>query len=665
MEYKPKNRDWVKNAAIVFLSLLLVLTFFSNTWMNRSLPEVATQNVASGSITARVRGTGTVTAVGTHTVKAAETREIRAVMVKVGQSVEAGDVLFILGQGDATALETAQENLRQLEISYQRAAINAPTSDYALERRRIQLAQNDYDKAKAEADSAWSKLMGQMTEEERNQLEQLRTKIDYATSVLEQQNTTADTELARADSAVSEAKARYNILQAEVLRRGLENDTRLLAAAPGTGLRVVLLSAVPSEIPNETPNETPNEAPNETPNEAPNETPKEAPNETPNETPNEAPNGEGGGQLPSFNAEPNAENGGSAASSLLGGTSGQTGEQGKDTTDSSTSDAVSSAGLDMDDQKLIDERNAAKKAMVAAETYRATLTFPERDAQAAYVAQLEQEYQAMLDKAGSSIQFLAYYNAAVDRLEEAELALRQLQSELNAKQASDALNQQLSYLDLLDYSQQIEKAKQKIADLSGGEQNQITAPVAGTVLTVECTPGDTKAKNDVLATLEVPDMGYTLSFTVTNDQARRLKVGDPGSVSNYYWGNAVNATLSSIKTDPKNPQTNKLLTFDLDGDVTVGAELTLSVGSRSATYDTVVPRSAIRTDANGSFVLVVESRSSPLGNRYTAKRAAVEILAEDDVSAAVTGSLSNGDYVITTSSAPVKNGDLVRLSDGT
>ena len=56
---KVKNRDWVKNAALVFLSVLLVLTFFSNTIMNRSLPEVATQNVTSGSIVARVRGTGT------------------------------------------------------------------------------------------------------------------------------------------------------------------------------------------------------------------------------------------------------------------------------------------------------------------------------------------------------------------------------------------------------------------------------------------------------------------------------------------------------------------------------------------------------------------------------------------------------------------------------
>ena len=53
MEHKEINRGWVKNAAIIFLAVLLVLTFFSNTIMNRTLPEVATQSVTSGSITKR------------------------------------------------------------------------------------------------------------------------------------------------------------------------------------------------------------------------------------------------------------------------------------------------------------------------------------------------------------------------------------------------------------------------------------------------------------------------------------------------------------------------------------------------------------------------------------------------------------------------------------
>ena len=61
-ENTKKRREWIKNAAIVFLVIMLILTFFSNTIMNYSLPEVATQTVTSGSITAKIRGTGNVEA---------------------------------------------------------------------------------------------------------------------------------------------------------------------------------------------------------------------------------------------------------------------------------------------------------------------------------------------------------------------------------------------------------------------------------------------------------------------------------------------------------------------------------------------------------------------------------------------------------------------------
>ena len=59
-ETKKNKREWIKTAAIVFLSIMLVLTFFSNTIMNYSLPEVATKYVQPGTITAKIRGTGTI-----------------------------------------------------------------------------------------------------------------------------------------------------------------------------------------------------------------------------------------------------------------------------------------------------------------------------------------------------------------------------------------------------------------------------------------------------------------------------------------------------------------------------------------------------------------------------------------------------------------------------
>ena len=152
MEFKPKNREWVKNAAIVFLAVLLVLTFFSNTIMNRSLPEVATAGVTDGSIVAKVRGTGTVKANGSHNVKTTQTREIRSVMVKVGQEVSTGDTLFVLGAGDSQELEAAKETLRDLQYAYQKSAVNMPNFNYTTEMRAVETAS----KALDEADKAYS-----------------------------------------------------------------------------------------------------------------------------------------------------------------------------------------------------------------------------------------------------------------------------------------------------------------------------------------------------------------------------------------------------------------------------------------------------------------------------------------------------------------------------
>ena len=74
-----------------------------------------------------------------------------------------------------------------------------------------------------------------------------------------------------------------------------------------------------------------------------------------------------------------------------------------------------------------------------------------------------------------------------------------------------------------------------------------------------------------------------------------------------------------------------------------------------------MPNSALRTDSNGSFVLVVTSKNTPLGNRYYANRVDVNVLATDDVNSAVSGGITSYDYVITTSTKPIESGQMVRL----
>ena len=144
MSEKVKNRGWVKNVAIIFLAVMLVLTFFSNTIMNRSLPEVTGQSVQPGSITTQVRGDGTIEAAETYEVKSSDSRKVQSVPVSVGQEVKVGDTLVVLAAGDSQELEEAQDALEAAQLAYQQALIEAgktTSGDREIERAREKLQQ--------------------------------------------------------------------------------------------------------------------------------------------------------------------------------------------------------------------------------------------------------------------------------------------------------------------------------------------------------------------------------------------------------------------------------------------------------------------------------------------------------------------------------------------
>ena len=101
----------------------------------------------------------------------------------------------------------------------------------------------------------------------------------------------------------------------------------------------------------------------------------------------------------------------------------------------------------------------------------------------------------------------------------------------------------------------------------------------------------------------------------------------------------------------------------MEGDISNGTNLSISLGGQSTSYETIVPNSAIREDANGKFVLRVVSKSSPLGNRYYAERVDVNVLASDATQSAIDASFSWGDYIITKASVPISDGMQVRVSE--
>ena len=198
---------------------------------------------------------------------------------------------------------------------------------------------------------------------------------------------------------------------------------------------------------------------------------------------------------------------------------------------------------------------------------------------------------------------------------------------------------------------------------------EVNSPVAGVITFIieGLFAGRQAPAGEVLMRIEVVDRGYSLNFPVTSQQATRVNIGDIAEVDTGRWSSTreqITATLIGIRNDPQNPTTQRLLHFAISGDdVEGGMQLNLVLSQRTENYNVIVPKSAIRSDTNGDFVLVVTSRSSPLGNRYIATRVEVNVITSDDTHSAVSGALQAWDFVIITSSAPINPGMQVRLVD--
>lgn len=629
MEMKVKRREWVKTAAIIFLAVLLVLTFFSNTIMNYSLPEVATQSVQSGSINAKIRGTGTVAANESYEVTVEQSHKVASVLVKQGQQVKVDDVLFRFEGGESDELKAAQDALDQAEQGYEKSLIEAGNAA-AKENREIQKARDAYNEALA-VYQQYSTMSAS----------QIATRLAEAEVRLKD----LQTESSQAQQDYDNAKAEYDQLASQIA--GLETDI--------AGYEKLVASAQ-SELDSL-------------------EDKKRAADSADAElTGTKAAYGENYDRF----------------LSMVGGDSDKAAVYAADLTlmrstlglDDATATAFSAAF------KAISEATAAKeKADMELSracnggNYTSMLQElrSEKSAAEDNLSNSESELRRLKKQQGDE----DYLNDLKYAVTEANQAVTDQQAEYDKlskassaattmKSAKDTLENLVFEQNLADSAsvdmkaakESIEKQRENVEKLKkAAEGGEVKSPVNGTISSLSVSAGQTANAGTALATIDVTDRGYTLKIPVTNEQAKKVTIGEQAELVNYWWGgDDITATLESIGTDPANPGKGKQLTFRMNGTVEPGQSITLSIGQKSANYDCLVPNSAVRSDNNGSFVLLVTSKSSPLGNRYTATRVSVNVLASDDTSTAVTG-LSAGDFVLTTSSKPVSSGMQVRLAD--
>lgn len=647
-ETKVSKREWVKTAAIIFLAILLVLTFFSNTIMNATLPEVAAQQIEGGTINAKIRGSGTVGANETYDVTINQTRKIASVLVKVGQSVNAGDTLFLLEAQESDEVKAAQDELDQLELSYEKSLIDAGNTS-AKENHEVQKARDAYNEALA-LYHQYSTVDASQLAAEKTKAEQQLTLLQQASKVAQEQYDARTAEKSNLENQASELKAQTASLRTILDKQGeldaanntlkqdeiqYINDYNRVLTIAGQDAQVAMSYArYPETLAQKLEDTDLNGVSTTSVNSV---------------SPLTEDDNTGAGTNPSggttITTDPRLKRAQEMAKAYI--------------TIATDREKVNS--LQTEVNRLVEDTSGVNSVYEANAMYQSTLSGYNQIQQ--QLATFDAETQGLKQAADAAAQAVTDQQAVVQKLTDAGSAAETVKS---TKSALEELlfTQQLgdsSYLDMQAAKENIEKKKEALAKLTANaDELEVKAKVGGVIASIEVTAGNSIGPDAPLAKLNVADRGYTIKISVTAEQAKRVKVGDKADVVNY-WGGNVEAVLENIARDP-NTSGNNLLVFKLTGDVDPNTNLTLSIGQKSASYDALVPNSAVRTDNNGTFVLALTSKSTPLSTRYTATRVPVQVLAQDDTMSAVSG-IGAGEFVITTSTKPIEAGTQVKLAD--
>ena len=670
-----KRREWVKNAAIIFLTIMLLLTFFSNTIMNYSLPEVATQYVQTGTITAKVRGTGKVEASDPYNVIAKESRVITSVAVKQGDIVEKDQVIYYLEESESDELTKAEQELEDLELNYMKGLFGANVSPEVITKvangnidsfsqlqAKVTDMQNRLEAAKKRVEECQKNvddLTLQSTKDTNNagvstKNEEL-TKDQATTDLTEAQNRFEKDKaatIASLNAQITEVNSQIADLEKLITSTGsttgtTTSDSYYAKKATAVGnlydkMKLIYDAAqkdieLNSKIP-----ASAGDKKTDTPEEMQNTlaTTKSIFSQLQNVI--NAVQGKADSYTTLF-ADYNA------ALLVVQNIEQNASDINKNYGDQQTSLASKKAEL----------ANLQKK-LAEVQAITASSDGDVQDAQ----NRLNQANRNILEITTANSQAsVAWQN----RIADANNALKTAQAVYDLlKEEQPSLAADINAeLDLSKTNKDIQKKKEEIEKLKEKSMGSaVKAPVAGTITTVKYVAGETTQPEDVMAVIQPEGKGFTLSISVTNEQAKKVQIGDMAELQNSWYYEDARVMLSAIKPDPDNPGTNKLLVFDVSGStIQADQSLSISVGQRSQEYELVVPNSAIREDNDGKFILTVESKSSPLGNRYIATRVGVEVLASDDNNSAISAPLYGWEYVITTSTKPVEAGKQVRLAD--
>ena len=743
------RRAWIKNAAIIFLVILLLLTFFSNTILNYALPEVSAQYTSSGTLSTAIKASGTVKANASYNVVyeadaadsadgVTQTRKVVSVFVKEGQTVEKDAPILELKGGASEQLKSAQDEYDKLKREYDLAVLGdnvanlnsdktISDAEKTLADAKDELAklQKNYNDLLSGVDtttilqnqiSALEDTIENLTDQQTemtNKITEVNGIISEAKALIEKDilsNQTVAEKLSAAEEAYNSISCDYDTLKKEVdfYKERLDEVKKISGDVTEANKLTQQLKTLQDNLKKAEQELDYYEEDARDTYTSELKTLEDAMNAAKDE-------------WEKIDGATNPEEKAAAYQKYL---EAQDAYNKYDNTDyhdgkeykrkvreyeeqidnlysqiSDIKDKLNVIGMpevdDILDYTVDYDLASAQKDYDEASAKLTELETKYTDAKTKYESLIKQstaedtvnEYSLILEtyknEESSLKDTIKQKNkelenlkkqlsdsttdltpeALADKIKEQKNSVDSLEAALKITQATENQTTTTNKLTREDQKKQLEELAAKIETYKNAPENtQVTAPIAGKITAINFTAGESVTSGNTVASIEIADKGYIVEISMAADQARKIQVGTPCSVVNSWWYSNIEASVTGMRSDPSSQGKNRIITITVSGDVSEGQTLNFSIGDKSQSYDSVLPNSAIREDNDGKFVLVVESKKTPLNMRYTAKRVDIEVLASDDTQSAVSG-LYGSEFVITNSTVPIADKQQVRLAE--
>lgn|GEM_PF-622527 len=615
---KSGKRKWVITFAVVFLVIVALLTFFSNTIMNMSLTKVSAQWPQWGTISVSNRASGVVEAVKTVEVKAFDTRKVEQVFAYDYYEVMEGDLLLTLEPvTQSDDLDALKKELEEIELQrYYDGKMPVHAPDYSSFEDMIESADTALTEAKTALSNAQNKstivstaqttvntssaLIIQLTSEIEalstlkatleQELSELQYERDEAVAALEQEwaDAIADKETEHTDA---------------VTLKEQERDAALDVLAQDLAAAQAALDAVPEGDDN---------------------------------TAEQAEVDRLTGEIETVTAQYQGE---------------------IEAIDLQYQGEIEAINLQY--QEAVDAAKAQYQPQIDQHNVDITRTDSQLSSNS---TQLVTE-QTKLAEAEAKLAEAEMYPTVTDAekaVSRAEKSLQQAKTALSDQKQLDWIESEKAKKQKEDDDKYLQDLKDKITAM---EKNmgitEIRAPISGQLTGFSVNPGQELMKDQILGMIIDLNGGYKADFIYSTEQARRMSVGMQLNANMYQADRVI---VTRILPNPSDPRNSRIVSTSVEGEnMWVGGTIDVTFDDYNQSYECMVPNSAIHEDSSGKFVYVLTTKSGPLGERHIASKVTVEVLATDGRNSALDPAAIQGGQIITRTEKPIENGDQVRL----